>query len=178
MTIDRAVSRRGILTAGAGAAGVAVLAACSGGSSGDSAGGSATAGDGSGADVITPPSTSVAASSGAAPTAEDGGTAAAPGSAASLVALDDLSVGGSKSVTLADGKPAIVTRTGATTAVCFSAICTHQGCTVKPKGNQFDCPCHGSSYNARTGAVLGGPAPSPLPKIAVTVTDGEVTEAG
>jgi Rieske Fe-S protein len=52
------------------------------------------------------------------------------------------------------------------------------GCTVAPKGGEFDCPCHGSTYNAKTGAVLGGPAPSPLPKIAVTVVAGKVTEAG
>ena len=176
MTIDKAVSRRGILTAGAGVAGVVVLAACSGGSSGGSA--SDSAGDGSGADVITPPTTEASTSA-----AGSSAASAAPSTKAddaagpSLASLDDIDVGGSRSVKLADGKPAIVTRTGTATAVCFSAICTHQGCTVKPKGGQFDCPCHGSTYNAKTGAVLGGPAPSPLPKIPVTVADGKVTES-
>ena len=156
----------------AGVAGVAVLAACSGSSSGSSNTGSA---DGSGADVLSPPAgapTSTTDTSSGTPSSK----AAASGDA--LVALDDLDVGASKAVKLSDGKPAIVTRTGTATAVCFSAICTHQGCTVKPEGKTFDCPCHGSRYDATTGKVLGGPAPSPLPKIAVAVAGGKVTEAG
>lgn len=170
MDINKAVSRRGILAAGAGTAGVAVLAACSGGSSKDQAGGSG----GSGADVISP----AASTPPAAGTTPAAGSSSAAATGASLVSLDEIGVGSSKSVKLANGKPAIVTRTATSTAVCFSAICTHMGCTVTPKGDEFDCPCHGSSFNAKTGAVLGGPAPSPLPKIAVTVVDGKVTEAG
>ncbi len=45
----------------------------------------------------------------------------------------------------------------------FSAICTHQGCQVGYQGGQVACPCHGGLYNARTGAVEGGPPPAPLP---------------
>ena len=41
----------------------------------------------------------------------------------------------------ADGSPAIVARPTATTAVAFSAICTHEGCTVNPAGSELDCPC-------------------------------------
>jgi Rieske Fe-S protein len=57
----------------------------------------------------------------------------------------------------------------------FSAICTHQGCVVTTISNgTIDCPCHGSKFDLRTGKVVAGPAPSPLPAIAVTVRDGEV----
>ena len=77
----------------------------------------------------------------------------------------------------ADGTPIAIARTSATTAVAFSAICTHAGCTVAAAGKELDCPCHGSRYNAATGQVLGGPAPSPLPSIKVTVTDGKVFPA-
>ena len=59
-------------------------------------------------------------------------------------------------------------------AVAFSAICTHMGSTVAPKGAELDCPCHGSRYNALTGEVIQGPAPKPLPKITVTINDGQV----
>ena len=68
----------------------------------------------------------------------------------------------------------VLTRSGQNVQA-FSAICTHQGCTVnKVSGGKIDCPCHGSVFDAATGAVVAGPAPSPLPKVAVTVRNGEV----
>lgn len=57
----------------------------------------------------------------------------------------------------------------------FSAVCTHQGCTVDNiSGGVISCPCHGSRYDAQTGAVVGGPAPAPLPKVAVVVRGTDV----
>ncbi|HEX4017796.1 MAG TPA: Rieske (2Fe-2S) protein [Frankiaceae bacterium] len=57
----------------------------------------------------------------------------------------------------------------------FSAVCTHQGCTVdKISGGVISCPCHGSRYDAQTGAVVGGPAPAPLAKVAVVVRGTDV----
>jgi Rieske Fe-S protein len=60
--------------------------------------------------------------------------------------------------------------------VAFSAICTHMGCTVAPAGSELHCPCHGSRYNALTGAVLQGPAPRALPSVPVHVAGGKVVE--
>lgn len=42
--------------------------------------------------------------------------------------------------------------------------CTHLGCTVpfSPARDLFECPCHGSRYDKRTGVVLKLPAPKPL----------------
>ncbi len=74
----------------------------------------------------------------------------------------------------AGGKPVIVSRPTANTVACFSAICTHQGCTVAADGNRAVCPCHGSIYNALTGAVIQPPAPAPLAKVDVTVKNGEI----
>ena len=68
----------------------------------------------------------------------------------------------------------IVAQPAAGQAIAFSAICTHMGCTVAPNGGELDCPCHGSRYNALTGQVIQGPAPQALPKIAVSVQNGEV----
>jgi Rieske Fe-S protein len=90
-----------------------------------------------------------------------------------LAKLDSISIGEAISAQL-DGKPVIVARPTTTTAACFSAICTHQGCTVSPAGKQLQCPCHGSVYNATTGAVISGPAPRALAEIPVSVENGEV----
>lgn len=51
--------------------------------------------------------------------------------------------------------------------------CTHLGCTFpwNPNENQFQCPCHGSRYDA-DGTVVRGPAPLPLKLVRVTL-EGE-----
>ena len=96
--------------------------------------------------------------------------------ATALAKLADVPVGSAVSAT-SDGKPVIVAQPTAGQAVAFSAICPHAGCTVAPKGAELDCPCHGSKFNASTGAVLNGPATKPLTPVAVTVRDGEVVPA-
>lgn len=111
-----------------------------------------------------------------APASSSGGTSSAAASVKAgepVVKLADLKVGDSASGEL-DGKPILLNRTDDATVVAFSAICTHNGCKVNPAGKELHCPCHGSKYDATTGAVLGGPAPKPLPKVDVHVTDGQV----
>jgi Rieske Fe-S protein len=97
-----------------------------------------------------------------------------PTANAQLVKLDDIEVGKCVSAQLPDGRTAIVSRPTSDTAVAFSAKCTHMGCMVQPAGTELHCPCHGSKYNALTGAVIHGPAPRPLAKLAVRVANGEV----
>jgi Rieske Fe-S protein len=91
-----------------------------------------------------------------------------------LVALKDVPVGSAVSAKLPDGSAVIVAQPTAGTAACFSAICTHQGCTVAPAGAELHCPCHGSRYNAATGEVLQGPASRALARVPVHVDNGEV----
>ena len=60
----------------------------------------------------------------------------------------------------------------------FSAICTHMNCMVGSISHgTIVCPCHGSQYSIKDGSVLGGPAPKPLPAIAVKVDGTEVVKA-
>lgn len=105
-----------------------------------------------------------------------GGAGSSGGASAGLIKLASVPVGGSAAAR-SGGQPAVVSQPTSGDVVAFSAICTHMGCTVAPAGNQFHCPCHGSVYDAFTGKVLSGPAPAPLPSIAVKVVGDEVIEA-
>lgn len=69
----------------------------------------------------------------------------------------------------------VVTKDASGTIHAFSATCTHQGCTVSSvSGGTINCPCHGSRFNANTGAVVQGPASRPLPVVAVTVRGDQI----
>lgn len=106
-----------------------------------------------------------------------GGAPATQPAGKPLIALSDVPVGQAKAVTLPSGGPAVVARPTSSSVVCFSAVCTHEGCTVQVEGSQLDCPCHGSQFNALTGAVLQGPAAQPLPAIPVKVSGTQVETA-
>ena len=92
-----------------------------------------------------------------------------------LAAVDDIPDGGG--IVLADDK-LVLTRDGDTVR-CFSAVCTHQGCLVGGvRDGRIQCPCHGSAFDAATGAVVQGPAEDPLEAEEIEVTDqGEVLRA-
>lgn len=72
--------------------------------------------------------------------------------------------------------------------VAYSAICTHLGCTVRfspePTGvapfPHLLCPCHSAVFDPHHGsAVMGGPAPRPLPQLPVRRNEkGEIVVAG
>ena len=55
-----------------------------------------------------------------------------------------------------------------------SSICTHQGCTVGQSGKQLACPCHGSVFDAKSGAVVNGPANAPLQTFKVAEVQGDI----
>ncbi len=104
-----------------------------------------------------------------------GGVRATPGGP--LVALADVPVGGAVAVTTSDGVKVVVAQPAAGQVVAFSAICAHQGCAVTPDGDRLNCPCHGSVFEAFTGAVVTGPAEDPLPAYPVTLDGDAVVEA-
>ncbi|WP_430645365.1 Rieske (2Fe-2S) protein [Agromyces sp. GXS1127] len=158
----RELSRRTALALGGSGAlgGALILAGCAPTDSGDSGG------DGAGAD------------SGSTTDGGSGDGASAPTDAAGedVAALADIPVGGSISATIG-GEPVLLSQPTAGEVVAFSAICTHQRCTVAPERASFVCPCHGSMFDPTTGEVEQGPALEPLPSVPVTV-DGDRVIAG
>lgn len=105
------------------------------------------------------------------------GAANGPGKASggsTTIDLSSIPVGGAVSASI-NGNPVVVAQPSTGKVVAFSAVCTHQGCTVAPQGKEYDCPCHGARFDAATGAVLQGPATAPLAKLTATVSGGKVT---
>jgi thiosulfate dehydrogenase [quinone] large subunit len=101
--------------------------------------------------------------------------AGAPAGATLIGAASAIAVG--RSVSFTDprsGGPAILLQPRSGSFLAYTAVCTHEGCTVSYDGRQFSCPCHGATFDATTGDVTGGPARGPLTKINVQMVNGQV----
>ncbi|WP_037860620.1 Rieske (2Fe-2S) protein [Streptomyces sp. NRRL S-340] len=140
-------TRRTVLATGAAAA---LAAGCSDSNSG---GGSTSAADAASAAPQTPSTTPPTTAAAASPSHS---TAAG----AELTRTSDVPVGGGKII---KEHGVVVTQPVKGQFKAFSAICTHQGCTVASVENgTIACPCHGSMFHAADGSVAHGPAARPL----------------
>lgn len=151
------------MLAGVGLVGLAgAVSACgSGGPSSSSAGTTAGAA----------PATTGAGSAPSSASGGGGSTAGAQGGSA-LATTSEIPVGSGKIFT---SDKIVVTQPNSGDFKAFSAVCTHMGCIVSTISNgTIDCPCHGSQYSISTGAVVGGPAPSPLPAQTIKVTGSNI----
>jgi thiosulfate dehydrogenase [quinone] large subunit len=82
----------------------------------------------------------------------------------------DMPAGGAASFTdPRTGDPSIVIQATPGKFVAFDAVCPHAGCTVEydQAAALIICPCHGSQFNAATGAVETGPATTGLNPITI-----------
>jgi Rieske Fe-S protein len=95
-----------------------------------------------------------------------GGTTPAKPAGKPLVETAKVPVGGG---VILEGERLVVTQPQAGVFKAFSAVCTHQGCTVTGVDNGIiECGCHGSRFRATDGSVAGGPANAPLRETRVT----------
>ena len=79
----------------------------------------------------------------------------------------------------AQGVPAILFRTKAG-VFAYSAICTHQGCSVAYKSStkKLICPCHAAQFDPFANAkVVSGPAERALDKVNVKISGTWIVEA-
>jgi Rieske Fe-S protein len=105
----------------------------------------------------------------------DGGAGGSSGKAGGrvTVAAADVPVGGG---TILPDQQVVVTQPEKGTYKAFTAICTHQGCTVsKVVGGKILCPCHGSTFSITDGTPQGGPAQSALAEKKVSVAGGQIS---
>jgi thiosulfate dehydrogenase [quinone] large subunit len=137
--------------------GIAAAAGRAAGGTSSAQGTSGPPGGGSGPATTSP--------SGVTPTTASGPSGTSVGSVAGVP------VGGSATFTdPSTGDPALIVRSTAGEFVAFDAVCPHAGCTVayQSASDIIACPCHGSEFNPRTGAVVRGPATTGLTRIQLT----------
>ncbi|MFJ8053457.1 Rieske (2Fe-2S) protein [Streptomyces luteogriseus] len=111
--------------------------------------------------------------SGSASTQSPTGDGATSGPAGQVLAnIDEIPVGGGK---IFKDEEIVVTQPEQGQFKAFSAICTHQRCTVSTVSDgTINCPCHGSKFRIADGAVAHGPATRPLPAEKITVEGNSV----
>jgi nitrite reductase/ring-hydroxylating ferredoxin subunit len=87
------------------------------------------------------------------------------------VKLSKVKVGGTYSFQLKNGAPALLFRTK-TGVFAYQSICTHEGglTTLFAARKLMVCSVHNASFDPfKKGAVVSGPANSPLPTIKVAI---------
>ncbi len=96
-----------------------------------------------------------------------------------IVKASKFPVGSSRKFVAANGAPAFLFRTKSG-VFAYSAICTHQGCTVDylKAGKKLVCPCHSGSFDPfNSGKPVAGPADRPLDKISVSISKDWIVQA-
>ncbi|MFI0368741.1 Rieske (2Fe-2S) protein [Actinomadura sp. 1N219] len=84
----------------------------------------------------------------------------------------DVPVGGGK---VNAAEKIVVTQPSQGVFKAFTAVCTHQGCTVGGVSNGvITCDCHGSEFKIADGSVQRGPAEKPLKEYPAQVKGGGI----
>ncbi len=180
----RSVNRRTVVLGGAAAAGVAAIGVVSAGLAagvGRLVGGAKA--PASAATLAPPVATSTTTVPTTTPTTGAPGTSTTPPTTTpptttapagtAIGRATSVPVGSSATFTApGSGDPALLLHPSSGSFVAFDAVCPHAGCTVgyAAGADLIVCPCHGSEFNPRTGAVVQGPATRGLTPL--TVAEG------
>ncbi|MEV7203023.1 Rieske (2Fe-2S) protein [Streptomyces griseoluteus] len=145
--MNQPATRRTLLATGA-----ATLAVCCVGCGAD--------GDGSSASASASPAGETASASGTSDSGiSDSGTSDS-GDGQALGSVSEIPEGGGK---IFAAQKVVVTQPTKGEYKAFSAICSHQGCTLnRVADGTVYCPCHGSRFRISDGSVAEGPATQPL----------------
>ncbi len=98
---------------------------------------------------------------------------------AKIIEDASLAVGKIHNFTSKSGSPAVLFKSK-TGVYAYSAVCTHEGCTVQynSASKNLQCGCHGAVFDpGNDGTVVTGPTNKPLPKIKVAVEGAWIVEA-
>lgn len=98
-----------------------------------------------------------------------------------IASTRDIAVGGSVVFDYPnEHDTSILVRTSETEFVAFSQKCTHLSCAVIPRPDEgvFHCPCHEGVFDLRTGRVIAGPPPRPLPRVLIEVRGEDIFATG
>jgi Rieske Fe-S protein len=110
---------------------------------------------------------------GAAPT--QAGSTAASTVAGVTTTKADIPVGSGK--IFADAQT-VITQPKSGQFKAFTAICTHQQCTVADVTTTINCNCHGSKFSITDGSVVNGPAQNPLAAKTLKASGDKLTVSG
>ena len=106
-------------------------------------------------------------------------SAAVSAGPAKIIEDSALAVGKIHNFTSKSGSPAVLFKSK-TGVYAYSAVCTHEGCTVQynSASKNLQCGCHGAVFDpGKDGTVVTGPTNKPLPKIKVAVEGAWIVEA-
>ncbi len=92
-----------------------------------------------------------------------------------VASTHDVMPGAMRAVTADSTEILLVNLAG--TYFAIGNICRHKGCRLSVgnlSGDVVQCPCHGSQYNIRTGAIIRGPTIEPEPFFEVRVENDQI----
>ncbi len=102
-----------------------------------------------------------------------------PSGSKNIIKDSALKIGDNHNFVSKAGTPAVLFKTK-TGVFAYSAVCTHEGCTVQynSASKHLQCGCHGAVFDpANDAKVLSGPTNTPLAKIKVATEGAWIIEA-
>lgn len=98
-----------------------------------------------------------------------------------IAAVDDVPLGGAITFSYpGENDHCLLVRTAEHEFVAYDQLCSHLACAVVPDVQRglLLCPCHNGSFDLASGRPHTGPPRRPLPRITLSIQDGEIFATG